>query len=471
MENQLNTEKTSRFRNSRGKLDSYSLAEQLMEDYHVINLRDRLYIYTNGVYEYNMQELESAIRRLGRGAKLAEIKTTIQDLLSMSPAREESTYEYVAFNNCIVNVKTLETFNFDYDRFVITSRVYANYNKDVANDDTATAQLVDKFFNDISCGDIELKKLLFEIIGYCMLRTAKCQRAFILYGNANNGKSDYMHIISRVLDNYCTHQNLIQLSNLNNLKILYQRTANIIDDVIDIDKVKFSYIDPMITGGKISIKVTEEKEFSFEPYATLVFGTTHELDFSSCNDETIRRFRIVPFNTKFDKDTVNRNMTEMITAPASLDIIASRAIQAIQPVILSDKDWGFPASVERETDAYFFKGNPVLAFGKTHPIKSIISVDDYYREFAIWHINTFGVECNINIAVFGKRLSSLLNIKSIPHTIYGDKDTYYQASDFNYEMFRQQYETYRKSLGSGQTLMTPSQFAKHFDKLDEQNKE
>jgi len=186
MNNETNTGTTSPYRDNKNKLDTYSVAEKLLEDYHVINLNDRLYIYNNGVYEYDMQELEKAIRRLGRGAKTAEIKTTLNDLFSMAPDKEESSYEYVAFNNCIVNIKTLETFDFDPDKFVVTSKVYADYDVDVLTTDTASVELVNKFFNDVTCEDVELQNCLFEILGYCMLRTAKYQRAFILKGNANN---------------------------------------------------------------------------------------------------------------------------------------------------------------------------------------------------------------------------------------------------------------------------------------------
>ena len=458
MNNQIST---SQFRNSKGKLDTYSLAEQLMEDYHVIKLRDSLYIYANGIYENNMQELESAIRRYGRGAKLAEIKTTLNDLLSLAPTKDETGYEYVAFNNCIVNIKTLDTFNFDPDRYIITSKVYADYNVDT---DTSAVQLVNKFFNDIANNDVELRNCLFEIIGYCMLRSAKYQRAFILKGNANNGKSDYIHIINSLLGNYCTHQDLTQLSTLSNLKKLYQRTANIIDDVMEINRVDFSKLHSMITGGIIVTKSTGDEEFAFAPYTTLIFATTHNLDFSSCNDETIRRFRVIPFVAKFDSSTVDRNMTENITAPASLSVIATKAIQAVSKL---GREWEFPTVVEKATDSYFFEGNPVLAFGKTHPIKRIITVYDYYRKYATWYIHTFGVGCDINSAVFGKRLSALLNIKSISHSIDGNRDTYYQAPNFNFENFRQLYQDYCQSLDSSQSPMSLLEYARHLDKLDE----
>ena len=458
----MNNESKS-YRDSKNRLDTYSVAEKLLEDYHVISLNDRLYIYNNGVYEYNLKELEGAIRRLGRGAKTAEINSTFDNLFSIAPTREESGYELVAFNNCIVNFRTLETFDFDPDKYVITSRVFADYNVDA---DASTVQLVDKFFNDISDNDTELRDCLFEIIGYCMLRTAMYHRAFILKGNANNGKSDYIHIIDSLLTKkYCTHQDLTQLSTLSNLKKLYQCTANIIDDVMELTRVDFDKIHSIITGGVIATKSTGDVEFAFAPYSTLVLATTHNLDFSSCNDETLRRFKVIPFNTKFDSTTVDRYMTQNITAPSSLSVIATRAIQAVNSL---GREWEFPPVIENTTVAYFSEGNPVLAFGKAYPVKRIISVYDYYTDFCVWHTRTFNVDsCPVSISVFGKRLSDLLGYKSIPHTIKRNTDTYYQAKNFDFEKFRQQYEDYCKSLDNGQSPMSVSAYAKHLNKQDE----
>jgi putative DNA primase/helicase len=455
----------SQYRNSRGKLDTYSLAERLLEDYHVINLRDRLYIYDNGIYVYNPQKLESAIRTLGRGAKLAEINTTLKDLFSMAPIREETNYEYVAFNNCIINIKTLETFDFDYNKYIITSKVYADYNVDVLTTDVDSVGLVDQFFNDVSCNDVELQDFLFEMIGYCMLRTSKYQRAFILKGNASNGKSDYIHIIDNLLGNYCTHEDLSQLSNLNNLKKLYQRTANIIDDVTELSRVDFARLHSIITGGNIATKNTGDEEFAFKPYATLILATTHFLDFSSCNDETIRRFRVVPFGAKFDSNSVDRNMTEKITSPSSLNIIATKAIQAMSKVT---NDLHIPDIVEATTNNFFFQGNPVLAFVKSHPIKRMVCNTEYYREYAIW-CSQNDIECDITIAQFGTKVLDLTSYIAQKHSIGSVVDTFYHVPNFNLEKLRQQYKSYCDSPAGVERGMTLLEYIKYLDSIDEQN--
>lgn len=449
------------FRSSTGKLDTFSLAEYILEHHHIIILHDMLYIYVNGIYEHDEQLIDNIVTKLARGAKTSEKKSVRENLIAIAPTMEQSDYYYVAFNNCIVDIRSLETFDFDPDKFVITSKVYADYN---VESDEATIQLVHGFFNTISCGNTELKNLLFEIIGYGMLRSAVYQRAFILYGNANNGKSDYMYIISKLLDKYCTHQNLVQLSNLNNLRSVFQCTANVIDDVEDISKVDFSKIRTLISGnGKFAVRSAGDKEFSFEPYATLLLGTTHILNFSGCGDEIIRRFKVIPFEAKFDKNNVDRKMTEKITSSSSLNLIATKAIQAVSRL---GREWEFPTVVEKQTDLYFFEGNPILAFGKLYPIKRIISVNDYYRKYAVWYLHTFNVECDINSAVFGKRLSTLFGIKSVPHTIDGVKDTFYQAHDFNLESCKQLCDEYCKSTGKSMKLL---EYVDYLNKLDEQH--
>ena len=241
--------------------------------------------------------------------------------------------------------------------------------------------------------------------------------------------------------------------------------ADVVDDVEDISKVDFSKIRTLISGsnGKFAIRSAGDTEFSFKPYATLMLGTTHILNFSGCNDEIIRRFKVVPFEAKFNKDTVDRNMTEMITSSSSLNLIATRAIQAVSRL---GREWEFPTVVEKQTDMYFFEGNPILAFGKLYPIKRIISIDDYYKKYCIWYLHTFNVECNINIAVLGKRLNALFGIKSESHTIDGIKDTFYRAHDFNLELCKKQCDEYCKSTGKSMKLL---EYVDYLNKLDEQH--
>lgn len=43
-------------------------------------------------------------------------------------------------------------------------------------------EFVDKFFSDITCKDKGIENLLYEVIGYCFVRTAKLNKSIILRG-------------------------------------------------------------------------------------------------------------------------------------------------------------------------------------------------------------------------------------------------------------------------------------------------
>lgn len=49
-------------------------------------------------------------------------------------------------------------------------------------------ETVNKFFNDITCGDKEIENLLYEVIGYSLAKTAKLNKAFIFKGSGRNRK-------------------------------------------------------------------------------------------------------------------------------------------------------------------------------------------------------------------------------------------------------------------------------------------
>lgn len=451
------------FRQGKGnKLNSYELAKYLMEAYHVINLHDMLYIYGDGIYEHKMKRIESLILELAGGAKPAEVKAVIRDLSTIAPAREETSYRYVAFNNCIVDIQSLHTFDFSPDEFVITSKVYANYDIGLLENPTPDVEFVKAFFDVISCGDSELKTLLFEIIVYSMIRTAKYQLAFILKGTANNGKSDFLHIIEALLRQYCSHQNLSQLSDAKNLMSIYGCTANIVDDVKEPKKIDLAVIQSIISGGTLAVEWNKDQEFAFAPYCTLFLATNYYDFFKGYNKGLSRRFMIIPFNANLDGCS-DVDMTENICSSAKLDVIATLALQVFRNVII-DKHFHIPEQVENLTRAFFFENNPIMEFATLYPIKRLISKQDYYTKYYTW--------CSDNAreadtpAVFGKKFLAVSGCVSKSHSVDGVFDTFYEAPDFSMTKLRLDYDKYLNSLEDRSTGMKLMQYVKYLDKQD-----
>lgn len=439
------------------KLDTYSLAEHMVEHNHIINLHGMLYIYVNGIYERNTQLIDKIIRNLARGAKPAELKAVYSELLSKAPVMAESSYYYVAFNNCIVDIRTLEVIHYEdigpYD-YIITSKVYADYDIQLLETDNPHLEFVKKFLVVLSCNDPRLIQFLLEMAGYSMIRSSKYQLAFILKGYSNNGKSDYLHIIENLSDKYCAHQTFSQLSKPKSLMALYGCTCNIVDDTCEIKKLDFSQIQSIISGGTLALDYNGIEEFSFAPYSTLFLATNHYLCFKGCHREFMRRFIVVPFSANLD-DCADIDMTENICSQEHLNVIATLAMQAFHKVIV-DKKFHIPEVVSSSTTTFFLQANPVLEFIKSHPIKRLISKQDYYMDFYRWcHKN--GIETSETNATFGAQVIAY-GFEPKPHTIDGVKDTYYQVLGYNMQSLKDEYEAYKSSLDSDTEAMSLSRY-------------
>ena len=53
-------------------------------------------------------------------------------------------------------------------------------------EDSPELQLVNTFFNAITCSDKGIENLLYEVIGYSLFKTAKLNKSFIFKGNGRN---------------------------------------------------------------------------------------------------------------------------------------------------------------------------------------------------------------------------------------------------------------------------------------------
>ena len=455
---------------SGSRLDTYELAKYLIERYYVINLHGMLYIYVDGIYEHNLRLIDSLIIALAEGAKPAEKKAVYSDLMALAPVKTESSYHYVAFNNCIVDIRDLSVIHYEdvapYD-YIITSKVYANFDLSLLEEINSDIEFVKSFLQVVFCGNPALIIFALEIIGYALIRTAKYQSAFILKGTSNNGKSDFIHIVENLLGQYCSHQTLAQLAKPKSLMALYGCTANIVDDTCEIKKIDFAQVQSIISGGTLSVDFNGNEDFSFAPYSTLILATNHYLCFKGCHKELTRRFWVVPFSANLD-DCADVDMTENICSQKHLDIIATLALKMFNKVIL-DKHFHVPEVVQSCTKTFFLQANPVLEFIKSHPIKRLVSKSDYFSEFCRW--------CNRNNIIYDEIASTFgsqvidYGYEPKVHSVGGTKDTFYQVLGYNMQDLKAEYEAYCNSLASPSEAMKLSRFILYLYERDIDNLE
>lgn len=434
------------------QIQPYAIADYMVDHYHIIKLFDMLYMYDNGIYVNDIDMIKRLIVRLAPKIKPSAIKSVLEALMFNAPNSYESDHKYIAFNNCIVNIENLEPIEFA-PKYIITNRINAYYDHNILNSNNANVEYVKSYLKTLSCSDSQLENLYLEILGYSMVKSYKFQLGFILKGKPNDGKSTFLKLVEALLGSHCSHLNLEQLSNLKSLRSLYNCTANIIDDVNEIGKINLAQIQSIVTGGTISISDKKGQSFTFEPYTTLLIGTTNILNFKNFNQSLTRRFKIIPFNANFDTNAVH-GTEDVIRQQDNLNIIAVMALQAFHNV-LQDKHFHISEAIERDTMSYFLDSNSDMDFILSHPINMIMSKSEYYSAYCVWcnHVNKIAVS---NVS-FGK---TALALGYLPDrlSIDGVRDTYYKASDFNMNKLKADYDIYCQSATDTETPLTFSQY-------------
>lgn len=294
---------------------------------------------------------------------------------------------------------------------------------------------VDYYFKSVSCNDEGIERLLYEVIGYSLCKTAKLQKAFIFKGEGRNGKSVIFYIIRALLgDKQCSNEHLEQLSgsrlgSKSTIKALMGCTVNIAEDQEQPRYVNTSLLTRIISGNTISVENKRDGKIEFVPYATMLYSVNDVIDLKAVGLHITDRHVIIPFRAKFTDDNNNRNINiaDELCQPLALQIIATRAIQAFSEVLKNGK-FTIPSSVEEETKRYFLDCNSTEEFCELYPIKEIIIKSKYYDEYRKWcHRNNKEAVSN---AIFGKRVLAL-GYKPERYSFGNNRHTYYASPSFS----------------------------------------
>lgn len=325
-------------------------------------------------------------------------------------------------------------------------------------------ELVDHYFDSITCSNKEIETLLYEVIGYSLAKTSKLNKAFIFKGAGRNGKSKIFRILEALLEkeqssnenvfepkqySQCSHEHLEKLSgskagSKTTVGALKGCTVNISEDQKQPKYINTSLITRLISGEPISIELKNKEQEVLEPYATMLFSVNEVIDFKETGIFITDRFVVIPFNATFTDDNNNRdiNIGEELCKPLALQIIATRAIQAFSKVLETGR-FSIPDIVVQETKNYFMECNNVVEFCNSVPIKEFIVKSTYYEEYRNWcKLNNREAVSN---SKFGKEVIAL-GYRTERYQFGTKRDTYYASPNFNSDS-RDVYNRYLKDNG------------------------
>lgn len=388
-------------------------AEKLIKELHIKRIGGDLHAYQEGAYV----KADTSRKDLVASTLASKYRTTMKDRSEVKALVEttcpviEKTADprYILFNNGIYDVKKDVMMDFDPD-IVITNKIPHDYKPD------ATSEFLDKWLDDVSVNDSEVKAVLEEIAGYCFYRATPLRRGLIyLTGNGSNGKSTYIKFLKEILgaENCCNVDPRYSDPDVNRFRTLALegKLANLPDDASHNSIKDTSSLKKYITGEDQEVEGKGTQARTISSYATWVVSVNSMPMVRDDGGATTDRMLLIPFDANFPKEgpDARPDIPDLLAQEEVVEAMIAKGIEGLKR-ILKVKSFTIPAKSVEAMKTYRNENDSVMQFLDDWNDRGCEiwnqSVDDVYVNYTIY-CSQSGITSPLRKIQFGKRLKDL----------------------------------------------------------------
>lgn len=334
-------------------------ATYLKNNDYVVKINGQLHIYHDGIYVNGYKTIEAAMIQQIPNLRKTQRREVLDYMELIVDEKKAADARYIAFTNGVLDIVTGNMLPFSPD-LVVTNQIPWNYVPDAYN------ELADKTLNKLSCGDVVIRSLLEECIGYCFYRRNELGKAFILTGDRNNGKSTFLDCIKVILgEGNISALDLKELGDRFSTSMMFGKLANIGDDIGDdfLQGSQVAVFKKVVTGNRIKAERKGQDPFEFNPYIKLLFSAN---DIPRMKDKTgavLRRLVIIPFNASFTKNDPDYNpyIKYELIEQSSIEYLIRLGVEGLNRII-ENNEFSQSEKVQQQLDEYEEENNPIVAF-------------------------------------------------------------------------------------------------------------
>lgn len=365
------TAKTCRHQIAHAFTDHYDF---VYPEEEVRGWRSVLYVYEpeEGIYEprggeFIRQQLEKAAADYTTNQVVNEITRKVERMTIDRGEQFGPDPHKMVVANGILNLHTGELDNWsplEYHR----TKLDVRWNPD-AGEPTA----IDEFLHEIV--DDSDVPTLYRLVAHTIYKEYVAEKAAILIGSGQNGKSVFLDLVEKFLGQYnVVHRELQDFDDddfaANNLE---GKLANLATEIGEQELRNTTTFKKLTGRDTMDAAVKFEKPITFENYATLMFATNEMPVFGQDNHAIWRRWVYVDFPNKFDANDPTakdpepkRQLMQRLTDDAELESILWRCQQEIQRWHDEGEDWFADAMPPEEVrDKMKKAAEPVYNFAST----------------------------------------------------------------------------------------------------------
>ena len=371
----------------------------------------RLYMYDKGYYSDNQSKIEKRMIQYIPELSAVQRREVIQYIKLISEEPKITSIYCVCCENGLLDIRTKNIIPYTPEIF-LSNKIHASYI------DNAYDENVDKMLNKISCNSPEIRSLLEELVGYCLIPTSKFQKAFILYGDGSNGKSSFLDMLINLLgESNVSSLSLKELNHNFKLSEITSKLANIGDDISDEYLTDSSIFKKLVTGEEITVDKKNEQPYKIRNYAKMIFAANNLPATYDKSNGMMRRLSIIPFNAMIRKTDPDYDpfIIDKLTTENAKSYLLKLAVDGIRRVFENNK-FTEPKEVVDMINEYSKENNNVLQFLDTIDVVNKES-SSVYNDYKYWCIEN-GV-MNYKIRKFNSEIRNHTNLDLVIEKLGG----------------------------------------------------
>lgn len=400
-------------RTKSGKVDWPDLAEIIKADDHCCKIDGVLSVWNGRRWCSTERDINVRSRIRANDLTTNQLNEVYRYLLDMTEDRYANTSfdngHYVQFRNVTIDARTLHEVEPTPDMY-ISATLNCDWQPDIG------ANEADMFFESLSAGRADIKQLMLETLGNCMLGKKAVKKASMLIGrskeldgNASNGKSSYIELVRNILGNdNASFLTLHQLSQRFMTHMLFGKLANLGDDIPAsfVDDNAASDFKKLVTGETMTADVKNKAQVVFQPNTTLIFSMNDIPRWSNMGGIS-RRLAFTPFFAHFrpDKPGYIKDIKSVLGKEEVKSRAALLALQTL-PELIERGSYIYVPEMEEELAGVIRDNDPVerWIYDAEIYINDIVgkTSGDVYRRYSEWCDNSG--ERGVSLVSFGKKL-------------------------------------------------------------------
>jgi putative DNA primase/helicase len=229
---------------------------------------------------------------------------------------------------------------------------YSRIQLPIVYDPNATCPNIDKLIEKVAKPEDQQK--CYEFFAYCLYRGYPIEKAFILLGPGDTGKTRFLDVVNEFLGT--ENCSAVPLHDLTADRFassdLYGAMANVCGDL---DQRTLDQVDILkqLTSNKDKIRAQEKGKpaFDFINFAKLIFGANRLPPTKDLSTGFGRRWEILLFLHVFTKEEYDAEFLKSLTSPGELSGLFNKVVKLL-PDLIKRNEFTNQMSIEEATTTY-----------------------------------------------------------------------------------------------------------------------